>query len=189
MCCASGNDGLGWDRKGEVAVLGAQPGHGPSILTSIREPSCYGGRVGYVRCALELGQRGEITTTRINRRALLARSGAAVFGSTVAATACATEGAPRDLEPPDKLEAVIEAHSTAYAAFRQAIHEVGGSSRDHDRASQEEEMALLAICAYPAVSEGDRLAKAQYLLEVEARGELDLPDHIQALLRSTMFKT
>ncbi|MDX8464923.1 hypothetical protein RFM26_04410 [Mesorhizobium sp. VK23B] len=83
---------------------------------------------------------------------------------------------------------MIEAHSTAYAAFRQA-HEVGGSSRDRDRASQEEETALLAICAYPAVSEGDRLAKAQYLLEVEARGELDLPDHIQALLRSTMFKT
>lgn len=107
----------------------------------------------------------------------------------MAATACATEGAPRDLVPTDKLQALIEAHTTAYAAFRQAIHEVGGSSREHDRASQEEETALLAICAYPAVSKGDRLAKAQYLLEVEARGELDLPDHIQALLRSTMSRT
>ena len=64
-----------------------------------------------------------------------------------------------------------------------------GSSRDYERASREEERALLAICAYPAVSEGDCLVKACYLLEIEARGELDLPEHMQALLRSTMSKT
>lgn len=66
---------------------------------------------------------------------------------------------------------------------------MGGSSRDHHRASQEEERALLAICAYPAVSGGDRLTKARYLMEIEARGELDVPAHIQALLRSTIWET
>lgn len=76
----------------------------------------------------------------------------------------------------------------AYAAFGEAVQEVGGARRGYERASREEEMALLAICAYPAVAEGDRLAKARYLLEVEARGELDLPEHMQALLRSTMWK-
>ena len=63
---------------------------------------------------------------------------------------------------------------TAYAAFGKAIHE--------------EERALLAICAYPAVTEDDRLAKARYLFEIEARGELDLPEHLQALLHSAMWK-
>lgn len=53
---------------------------------------------------------------------------------------------------------------TAYAAFGEAAHEMGGSSRDYDRAGREEERALLAVCAYPAVGEGDRLAKARYLL-------------------------
>ena len=65
---------------------------------------------------------------------------------------------------------------------------VGGSG-DTDRASREEERALLAVCGYPAVGEADRLAKARYLLEIEARGELDLPQQMQALLRSTMLKT
>lgn len=77
---------------------------------------------------------------------------------------------------------------TAYAAFGKAVHEMGGSSRDCDRPSRAEEKALLAICAYPAVGEGDRVAKARYLLEIEARGELDLPEHMLALLRSTMWK-
>jgi hypothetical protein len=40
---------------------------------------------------------------------------------------------------------------------------MGGSNRDHDRANRAEESALVAICAYPAVRESDRLAKAQYL--------------------------
>ncbi len=77
---------------------------------------------------------------------------------------------------------------TSYAAIGKAVREMGGGSRDYDQASREEERALLAICAYPAVREVDRLAKAGYLLEIEARGELDLPEHMQALLRSTMSK-
>ena len=101
---------------------------------------------------------GEVTTTRINRRAVL-HSGAAFFASTLAATACSTEGPRRDRVPPDKLQVLIEAHMTAYAAFGKAIHEMGASSRDHDKASREEERVLLAICAHPAVSGGDRLAK------------------------------
>jgi hypothetical protein len=122
--------------------------------------------------------------TRLSRRALLFQSGAAVFASTVA---CAEEAPRRAPGPSSKLRALIEAHMTAYAAFGKAMHETGGG--DHDRASRAEERALLAICAYPAVSESDRSVKAQYLLEIEARGELDLPEHVQALLRSTMSKT
>ena len=86
------------------------------------------------------------------------------------------------------MRTLTEAHKTAYAALGKAVHKMGGSRRDYDRAGRAEELALLAICAYPAVSEGDRLAKARYLLEIEERGELDLPEHIQALLRSTMWK-
>jgi hypothetical protein len=82
---------------------------------------------------------------------------------------------------------LIEAHRTAYAAFGKTLHEIGGRS-DTDRASREEERALLAICGYAAVWEGDRVAKARYLLEIEARGELDLAEQMQAVLRSTMWK-
>ncbi|MFD1984276.1 hypothetical protein ACFSOZ_16640 [Mesorhizobium newzealandense] len=41
--------------------------------------------------------------------------------------------------------------------------------------------------AYPAVGEGDPLAKARFLLETTARGEMDLAEHMQALLCSTMW--
>ncbi|MER9651429.1 hypothetical protein [Mesorhizobium sp. M0199] len=126
--------------------------------------------------------------SRINRRALLLNAGSAVIASTVAASAFATEPRRRDREPSRDLRALIKAHKAAYAAFGKAIHEMDGCIRDHDRASQTEERALLAVCAYPAVSEGDRRAKARYLLKIEARGELDLAEHVQALLRSTMWK-
>ncbi|MGX5850027.1 hypothetical protein ACWGTO_23395 [Mesorhizobium sp. PL10] len=128
----------------------------------------------------------KVATSRINRRALLFHSGSAVMAST--ATALAAEPR-RDRVASDKLRALIEEHTAAYAAFGEAVYEIGGSSRDYAKAGREEERALLAICAYPAISEGDRLAKAGYLLEIEARGEFDLPEHMQALLRSTMFKT
>ncbi|TIS63391.1 MAG: hypothetical protein E5W93_03720 [Mesorhizobium sp.] len=124
----------------------------------------------------------------MNRRVLLFHSGSAVVASTVAATALAMEPPRQEREPPNELRARIEEHRTAYAAFVKAVHQRGGGSRRQDRAGREEEKALLAICAYPAVREGDRLAKARYLLEIEARGELDLPEHMQALLRSTMWK-
>lgn len=45
-----------------------------------------------------------------------------------------------------------------------------------------EEEALLAICSYPAATRGDRRANAEYLLAAEARGELDLEVHMQAIL-------
>jgi len=118
---------------------------------------------------------------------LLFQSGGAVIVSTVAATALATEPPRRDRESPHELQALIEAHKTAYLALGKVVREKG-SSRDYDGASRAEERALLAICAYPTVRRGDRLAKARYLLEIEARGELDLPEHMQALLRSTMWK-
>lgn len=135
--------------------------------------------------APSMKRRGGSATTRINRRALLLHSGAAV-ASTVATATCVTQRSRRDLAPTSKLRALIEAHLTAYAAIGSAIREKGGGSRNYDQVSREEERALLAICAYPAVSRRDRLAKAEYLLEIEARGELDLPEHMQALLRSTI---
>ena len=128
---------------------------------------------------------GEFATSRINRRALLFHSGSAVVASTAAATALGTEPPGRGQEPSDRLRELIEAHRIAYAAFGKALHDIGA---DSGGASREEERALLAICGHAAVEEGDRLAKARYLLEIEARGELDLPEHIQAVLRSTMWK-
>jgi hypothetical protein len=126
--------------------------------------------------------------SRINRRALLLNSGSAVIASTVGAAALATEPLGRDRGSSRDLQALIKAHKATYAAFAKAIHEMGGSDRGHDSASRDEERALVAVCAYPAVSEGDRRAKARYLLEIEARGELDLAEHMQTLLRSTMWK-
>ncbi|WP_292428648.1 hypothetical protein [Mesorhizobium sp.] len=117
---------------------------------------------------------------------MLLHSSSAIVTSTVAAAALAAEPPRQDRETSHELRALIEAHTTAYAVFGKAVHETGGSNRDS--ASRAEEKVLLAVCAYPAVREGDRLAKARYLLEVEARGELDLPEHMQAILRSTMWK-
>jgi mevalonate pyrophosphate decarboxylase len=98
--------------------------------------------------------------SRINRRALLLSSGSAVIASMGAATAYATEPRRRDREPSRDLRALIKAHKATYAAFGKAIQERDGSNREHDRASRAEERALLAVCAYPAVREGDRRAKA-----------------------------
>ncbi len=126
--------------------------------------------------------------SRINRRALLLHSGSAVVASSMTATALGAEPPSRDQELSNSLRALIEAHKTAYAEFGKALHELGGVSGDPVRASRQEERALLAICGYPAVGERDRLAKARYLLEIEARGELDLAEHMQAVLRSTIWK-
>jgi hypothetical protein len=57
-------------------------------------------------------------------------------------------------------------------------------SRDGVKASREEERALLAICAYPASEEGDRLAQARYLLQIEARGELGRSDQLYRFLKA-----
>ena len=77
---------------------------------------------------------------------------------------------------------------TAYAAFGKVVQEVGSRGRDYDNANRDEERALLAICAYPAATQGDRLTKARYLLEVEARGELDLQEQMKALIHSMMWE-
>jgi len=119
---------------------------------------------------------------------LLLHSGSAVVASTVAATALCTEPPGQDRGLSDSLQALMEAHKISYAAFAEALHDKGGGRNQSDGASREEERALLAICGYPAVGEADRLAKARYLLEIEGRGELDLAEHMQAVLRSTMWR-
>jgi len=122
---------------------------------------------------------------RISRRALMLGPAGAVFASTFAATAHGSGPQRGNLEPSQQLQKLIGAHEATYAAFGQAIRDPRGLGQ---RASRAEEKALLAICAYPAISEGDRHAKATYLLKVESRGELDLAEHVQALLRSTMWQ-
>ncbi|CAN7636000.1 hypothetical protein [Mesorhizobium sp. LjNodule214] len=77
-------------------------------------------------------------------------------------------------------------HETAYCALHRVVHRAGSSRHDRKRADRIEEQALLAICSYPATSRSDRRAKAKYLLTVEARGELDLEEHMQAILHSMM---
>ncbi|MEK1887544.1 MAG: hypothetical protein AAAB35_08215 [Phyllobacterium sp.] len=125
---------------------------------------------------------------RINRRALLLDSGSAIIASTIATMALAAEPRCVDREPSRDLRALIKAHKVTYAAFVNVIQEMAISNRDHASASRAEERALLAVCAYPAVCEADRRIKARYLLKIEARGELDMAEQIQALLHSTMWK-
>jgi hypothetical protein len=107
-------------------------------------------------------------TAQTSRRRLLI----ATVAAAVAVPAFArTGGASASRE----LRSLIEAHRKAYSAF------IEHPSRAADRAEQE---ALLGICAFPARLDGDRSLKMHYLLEVEERGELDLPQHMQAVLRS-----
>jgi hypothetical protein len=122
--------------------------------------------------------------SRLSRRTFINNSASAVIGTTVIGTANARKPQPRNQIPSRELRGLIKAHQETYAAFGRAIHETGSSGRDCTKASRAEEKALVAVCSYPAVSEADRLAKATYLLEVEARGELDLKEHMQAVLRS-----
>lgn len=129
----------------------------------------------------------EFAMSRVNRRTLILNSVSAVITSTAVGTAIAREPQRRNQVPSRELRALIEAHRATYAAFGSAVHERGSSGRDCAKASRAEEKALVAVCSYPAVSEADRRAKAKYLLDVEARGELDLKEHMQAVLRSTMW--
>lgn len=66
-----------------------------------------------------------------------------------------------------------------------AQHEMAEAARDCDRANRAEEGAL-AGPRLLAAQEGDRLARAGSA-GVEICGELD-PEHVPALLRSTMWK-
>ncbi|MER8570643.1 hypothetical protein NKH19_00690 [Mesorhizobium sp. M1338] len=112
----------------------------------------------------------------ITRRTLLALTGAAVVVDPVCA----------DVKTSPQLEALIAAHEAAYAAFHRVVHRAGSSRDDRERADGVEQEALLAVCSYPPVSRDDCRAKAKYLLAVEARGELDLQEHVQAILHSIM---
>lgn len=109
--------------------------------------------------------RGTLQTSRRNFLAATVAAAVAVPSMTKTANADASPA----------LRSLIEAHRQAYSAF------IGRPSEAGDRAEQE---ALLEVCAFPARSQGDRELKAYYLLQVEARGELDLPQHIQAVLGS-----
>ncbi|ESY52065.1 MULTISPECIES: hypothetical protein [unclassified Mesorhizobium] len=113
----------------------------------------------------------------ITRRTLLAFTAVA---SVVEPTFAEGEGSSRGLQ------ALIATHETAYDALHRAVHRAGSSRHDRMRADRIEEQALLAICAFPATSGGDRRLKAEYLLTVEARGELDLEEHMQAILHSML---
>jgi hypothetical protein len=113
----------------------------------------------------------------ITRRSFLAFAAAA---SAVEPASAGDEG----ISP--ELRALILAHETAYAAFDRIFHRKDNSSRDCERADQIEQKALLAVCSYPAINQGNRRAKAEYLLTVEARGELDLEEHMQAILHSML---
>ena len=111
----------------------------------------------------------------VTRRTLLAFTAAA---SVVEPTFAEGEGASRELE------ARIATHETAYAALKKVYHEADSSRHDRQRADRIEQQALLAFCSFPATSRGDRRTKANYLLSVEAKGELDLQEHMQAILQS-----
>ncbi|MFE0015216.1 hypothetical protein ACFWXH_10250 [Mesorhizobium sp. NPDC059054] len=109
-------------------------------------------------------------------------------GAVVATTAEAMAFNARRREPDAELTGLIEAHKSSYAALRKTVDQIGGSGVVFNNACRTEENALMAICVYPAATEGDRCAKASYLLEIEARGELDLEQHMQAILHSMMWK-
>ncbi|RUW54575.1 hypothetical protein EOA32_05045 [Mesorhizobium sp. M1A.F.Ca.ET.072.01.1.1] len=112
----------------------------------------------------------------MTRRALFALAGAAVT----------VDPASADVRTSPQLQALIAAHEAAYAAFHRVVRRAGSSRDNRERADRVEQEALLAVCSYPAISRDDRRIKAKYLLAVEARGELDLEEHLQAILRSTM---
>ena len=117
--------------------------------------------------------------SRFSRRNMLV--GSAVLSTTVLGTGIAGEQ-----EPSRELTALIEAHRASYTTFMKAIRKPHGTRNDHTASSRAEEKALLAVCGFPATSEADRRAKATYLLQIEARGELDLREHMQAVLLSMM---
>jgi hypothetical protein len=114
----------------------------------------------------------------VTRRTLLAFTAVA---SVVEPTFADGEGISRELR------ALIATHETAYDALHRVVHRASSSGQDRQQADRIEEQPLLAICSYPATSRGDRRVKAEYLLTVEARGELDLEEHMQAILQSIMY--
>jgi dephospho-CoA kinase len=113
----------------------------------------------------------------VTRRTLLAFTAVA---SVVEPTFAEGEGTSRELQ------ALIATHEAAYDALHRVVHRAGSSWHDRRVADRVEQEALLDICSYPAINRDERRAKADYLLTVEARGELDLEEHMQAILYSMM---
>ncbi len=111
----------------------------------------------------------------VTRRTLLAF---AAVASVVEPSLARSEATARELQ------ALIDAHEVAYEALHQVVHSAGSTWNDREIADRIEQQALLAICAHPATGSGERRVKAEYLLKIEARGELDLEEHMQALLHS-----
>jgi hypothetical protein len=92
---------------------------------------------------------------------------------------------PRAARRSPELAALVKAHRAAYRQFvDRAVHR--DDLRVFNTLGRAEERALLAICAYPAVTQSDRRTKGRYLLAIEKRGELDLPEHMEAVLRSML---
>ncbi|TPI51707.1 MULTISPECIES: hypothetical protein [unclassified Mesorhizobium] len=110
----------------------------------------------------------------ITRRTLLALTGAAVAVDPVSTGARTSPN----------LQTLIAAHEVAYAAFHRVVNRAASGREDRERVDRVEQEALLAVCSYTAISRDDCRAKAKYLLAVEARGELDLEVHMQAILHS-----
>jgi hypothetical protein len=123
-------------------------------------------------------------STRTTRRRVLATIPAVTMAAAFAMPTSGAVAQKQKLSASPELEALIEAHREAYRAFIGLLHGAADQSRPARAADRIEQEALLAVCAFPARSEGDRQIKARYLIEVEERGELDLPEHMQAVLRS-----
>lgn len=113
----------------------------------------------------------------ITRRTLLAFTGAT---AAIGPASAEGEGVSRILQ------ALIVAHEEAYAHFHRVFRRPDSRRQDRERVDRIEQEALLAICAYSATSRADSRAKAEYLLALEARGELDREEHIQAILHSML---
>jgi hypothetical protein len=126
-------------------------------------------------------------TCTISRRKLFVNATGAAIAVTVGGPALAEKPRTEKTKPNIDLAALIKAHKAAYAAFLDTVHR-SGERRDHAKANRAEERALLAVCSYPAIVLGDRRLKARYLLAIEARGELDLRQHMQAVLRSMLMR-
>lgn len=122
-------------------------------------------------------------STRSTRRKVLTALPAVTLAALVASPAFVEARQEREPRASPELRMLIETHRKAYATLMRSLHRSADRSY-RGTADRIEQEALLAVCAFPARSDADRHVKAEYLLDIEERGELDLPQHIQAILRS-----
>ena len=114
----------------------------------------------------------------ISRRTVLAAL--PVAGIVVAQPRCVAS----DAEAAATQEASPEQAAYTALTLNAVIWRPGVSGHAYDDADRVEQKALLTLCSYPAIETRDRRAKAGYLMAIEGRGELDLPQHMQAILQS-----